>query len=43
MNTLNLLLLLAEAALASIVLPVLASLLARAYPRSASRRRLPGP
>ena len=40
MSTLNLLLLLAETIAASIVLPVLAGLLARAYPRSASRRRL---
>lgn len=40
MNTLNLLLLLAEAAAASILLPLLAALMSRALPRSAARRRL---
>jgi beta-lactamase regulating signal transducer with metallopeptidase domain len=40
MSTLNLLLGLAEAAAASIVLPGFAALLARAFPRSATRRRM---
>ena len=40
MNTVNLLLLAIEAALASLILPLLAALLSRAYPRSAGRRRL---
>jgi beta-lactamase regulating signal transducer with metallopeptidase domain len=40
MSTLHLLLLLAEAGAASVALPVLAGLLAHAYPRSAGRRRL---
>ena len=40
MNTVNLLLLAVEAALASFILPLLAALLSRAFPRSAGRRRL---
>jgi beta-lactamase regulating signal transducer with metallopeptidase domain len=40
MSPLNLLLLAAEAALASAALPLLAALLARAFPRTAARRRL---
>jgi len=40
MNALNLLLIVIEAGLASVALPVLASLLARACPKNAARRRL---
>jgi hypothetical protein len=40
MSPLNLLLLAGEAAAASVALPLMAGLLARAYPRSAARRRL---
>jgi beta-lactamase regulating signal transducer with metallopeptidase domain len=40
MTAVNLLLLAAEAALASVILPLLAGLLARAYPRNAAGRRL---